>query len=273
MTATPVEPARPVGIPSHVQILSTATPEAFPAEWFDISSSDHFWFQWRWRVLWRTLQALKLDTHAPARAFDIGCGTGILRDQIEQHTAWTVDGADLLREALVSSRPGRGVFYHYDIFDRNPDFIGAYNHVFLFDVLEHIQEPHAFLECVLEYVKPGGLLFVNVPALECLRSPYDAVAGHHRRYTVSLLRQAFAGQPVTIERAVYWGFSLVPLLAVRKLFNRKMTDPAAILRSGFHPPAPFINRTLQALGALESTLFRRPPAGTSVLMAIRRNGP
>jgi hypothetical protein len=50
---------------------------------------------------------------------------------------------------------GRGRILYYDILER-PGFTTNATSRILFDVVEHIENPHPFLEAVLFHVKPGG---------------------------------------------------------------------------------------------------------------------
>jgi len=256
--------------PEHVEILSPVKPLAFPAEWYDLSARDHFWFRWRFAAVRRLFAQLRIDPTMPAQALDVGCGSGILRDQLEQATAWTIDGVDLNLEALARARRGRGQLFYYDISERNPRFTGRYDYVLLFDVLEHIEPTPPFVEAVTRLLRPGGRLVVNVPALQLLFSQYDTAAGHFRRYTISTLAREFDRAGLVAEGAAYWGFSLVPLLMVRRALIRRVADPGDVIRFGFKPPTRLINRLLSTLGQIETTVLRRPPTGTSVLMALRK---
>jgi SAM-dependent methyltransferase len=259
----------PSGMPGHVESLSHVGAPEFPSEWYDLNAESHFWFHWRFEAVQHLLTALTIDRSAGARALDVGCGTGTLRDQLERHTAWTVDGVDLNRNALARTRSGRGRVFLYDIFEERQEFMAAYDYVFLFDVLEHIRATGDFVGCILRHLKPGGMLIVNVPAVEWLRSEYDSAAGHFRRYTPRTLREEFRGRPVRIEAVRYWGCSLVPLLVARKLMMRGRTDTGEIIRAGFRPPNRLLNRALSALSRVETTLLPRPPIGTSLLAALR----
>jgi SAM-dependent methyltransferase len=256
-------------VPEHVETLSRVDPLDFPAEWYDLNAEDHFWFRWRFKAVRNMLAALNADLTAPARALDIGCGTGTLRDQLERVTAWTIDGVDLRHDALARARRGRGRLFVYDIFEQRQEFIAAYDYVFLFDVLEHVRPTGEFVDCVLRHLRPGGILFVNVPALEWLSSEYDTAAGHFRRYTLRTLCEEFSGRPVQVETACYWGCSLVPLLVARKIMVRGRKDVGGIIRAGFRPPNGLLNRALSVLASLETSLLRRPPMGTSALIALR----
>jgi SAM-dependent methyltransferase len=265
-----IQLSQPPASPKHVEILSPMDEVPFPSEWYDLNGPDHFWFRWRFAVVRRLLAGLKLDLKAPARALDIGCGVGTSRDQIEGFTGWTVDGVDLNLKALEQARPGRGRLFFYDILKPRPEFVATYDCIFLFDVLEHISPTREFVESVLRPLRPGGLLFVNVPALESLRSVYDTAAGHFRRYTPQSLAREFEGHPARIEDVRYWGFSLVPLLLIRKVMLSRQKDPGKIIRAGFQPPSQWLNSGFSLLGKLETTLLRRPPLGTSVMMALRK---
>ncbi len=260
----------PAELPKHVEILSPVDDVPFPAEWYDLNSPDHFWFRWRFAVVQRLLKSLKLDLRAPARALDIGCGVGTSRDQIEGFTAWTIDGVDLNLQALGRARPGRGRLFFYDILKPRPEFVSTYDYVFLFDVLEHIAPTPEFVESVLRPLRPGGLLFVNVPALEWLRSEYDTAAGHFRRYTANSLACEFQNQPARVEDVRYWGFSLVPLLLIRKAMLLRRQDPGEIIRFGFQPPSRWLNNVLSFAARMETTVLRHPLTGTSVLAAVRK---
>jgi SAM-dependent methyltransferase len=253
---------------AHIESLSQVAPSEFPTEWYDLNAADHFWFRWRFMAVKRLLSALALDVGTPARALDIGCGTGVLRDQLETATAWTIDGIDLNRDALSRARQGRGRLFFYDITEERPEFMKAYDIVFLFDVLEHIDRTSGFLDCVLNHLKPGGTLIVNVPAVPWLMSEYDTAAGHFRRYTPQTLRDEFSRRPVQIDAVRYWGCSLVPLLVARKSMMRGRSDTGEIIRAGFRPPHRLLNGALSALARVETSLLPRPPIGTSLLIAL-----
>ena len=62
----------------------------------------------------------------------------------------------------------------------------------LFDVIEHLEDDRAFLRSVRNALKPGGLLYLTVPAHPFLWSDEDRAAGHFRRYTVQALQDALA---------------------------------------------------------------------------------
>jgi 2-polyprenyl-3-methyl-5-hydroxy-6-metoxy-1,4-benzoquinol methylase len=220
----------------------------------------------------RQLRAINTPLDQPLKGIDIGCGTGILREQIEAATKWTIDGFDLNLSALSRTRPGRGGTFYYNVFDERPEFLGAYDVAFLFDVIEHIEPTAPFLQAVIRYLKPGGYLFINVPALELIRSKYDDAVGHYRRYNKPTLRAEVERFGMVVDDIRYWACSMVPLLLARRIYvsGAKSTDTAATVRSGFKPPGALIHSVLRSIMRVESTLVGRPPWGTSLLMAARK---
>ena len=236
-----------------------------------MNSEDHFWFEWRVRVARLMIDRIGLPTGQPLKVLDIGCGTGITSKQLARHTRWTFDGTDLNLEALAQCSIGQGRILYYDILERRPDFAGAYDVALLFDTLEHIEHTGAFLDAVFFHLKPGGVLLINVPALMILYGRFDIVGGHFRRYTRETLAREFAPFDVTILDQVYWGFTMVPLLWLRKQVLQRKTQDDGVIHTGFVPPHPWIHALLKGVMAVETGLVTRPPIGSSVMSAVRKN--
>jgi SAM-dependent methyltransferase len=254
----------------RVERLSTTPEVEFPGEWYDLTAIDHFWFQWRLAAALRQWRDCGLALEAPLRVLDVGGGQGVFRDQVEGATGWTVDLVDLNGPALEAARPGRGRHLYYDVEDGSPGLLGAYDAAILYDVIEHLLDPQPLLRAVARHLKPGGWLLVNVPALQSLFSAYDVAAGHHRRYDRRTLPAELPTTEWDVRDVRYWGLSLVPLLAVRKMLLRNPT-PDTIDR-GFRPPGHLVHAGLRGLMKAETSVLARTPTGTSVLMAARRTG-
>jgi SAM-dependent methyltransferase len=256
---------------SRIEFLTEVRAIGFPDEWYEANSEEHFWFDWRARTANALIKRIGLPLDRPLRVVDIGCGTGITCRQLQRTTAWTFDGADLNVDALSRCDIKGGRILYYDILEKRPEFREQYDVAILFDVVEHIGETLPFLEAVFFHLKPGGVALVNVPALMTLFGVYDTVAGHFRRYTQRTLTEEFAPLDVKVLESVYWGFSMVPLLWVRKQVLRGQTDAAHTIRTGFRPPSEMAHALLKAAMKFETAILTRPPIGSSVMSAIRKN--
>ena len=232
--------------------------------WFDIASLDHFWIRRRFEVL-RSFAGEKITQQM--NLAEIGCGHGLLQRQIEDELGLTVDGYDLNDHALSMSKSRRSALFCYDIFERQPERLGRHDALFLFDVIEHLEEDAEFLSCAAGHVKPGGIILVNVPALQSCYSAYDVAVGHVRRYDSRSLTGVARRAGLVVEADTYWGLPLLPLLIWRKLTIRGAT-PEAIIRSGMRPPGTLANHALLWLSRLEPC--PQKITGTSLMAVLRK---
>jgi 2-polyprenyl-3-methyl-5-hydroxy-6-metoxy-1,4-benzoquinol methylase len=259
---------------NEVEIISNVNAVSFADEWYEYTSETHFWFQWRLKAMLRQIKDLDLPTNKGIKVLEVGSGTGLLRRQVELATSWVVDGADLNLRALLQAKQGRGRNILYNVYDESELLVESYEIVILFDVLEHIQETHSFLKSVLKHIKPGGLLLLNVPALQFFYSSFDEVMGHFRRYNKRTLIDEFKDLNFEILDIRYWGLSLLFLLGLRKFLMMALKlQKADTVKLGFNFPDPFASffqRSLHIIMHLETALFTSTPIGTSILMAGRK---
>lgn len=256
---------------SRVEILSKVDATPFLDAWFDLTRADHFWFQWRLRATWRLLETGPIARSAPLRVLEVGCGTGVLRAQLEAETSWTVDGADLDRAALERVPEGRGKVYFYDLHDRLERFRERYDLIVLYDVLEHVSNTAPFLDALFHHLRPGGHLLVNVPALSRLYGRYDAAAGHQRRYGIrSLVSELRPFARVEIVDVRFWGLALVPVVALRNLVLSARPSRTDVIERGFKPPSEVVHRLLKLVMRLETAALERPLLGSSLLLLARK---
>jgi 2-polyprenyl-3-methyl-5-hydroxy-6-metoxy-1,4-benzoquinol methylase len=272
----PRDPVRmpPPATGDGIEYVSRAEEYWFPDEWYQLADAQHFWLRWRFAALRRQLRRLGLALDAPLRVLDVGGGTGVVRQQLESVSSWVIDITDLHPAALHAAKRGRGRNLCYNIRDERPGLVDSYDVVLLFDVLEHIDQTRPFVASLVRHLRPGGHLFLNVPALRALTSAYDVAAGHLRRYDRASLAAEFAGSPIEVRDLAYWGMSMVPILGLRKLVAalRPRQTPAEIIRAGFCPPGALADRVLRGLMAVELALLPRPPLGSSLLLAGRKGG-
>lgn len=250
----------------EIVYLTPPKPVSMGDAWFEIASLDHFWMVRRFDVLCRLAGGIIGSSRQMA---EIGCGNGALQAQVEARFDREVDGFDLNEHALKLSVAARSPRHCYDIRECRDDLRDRYDLIFLFDIIEHIEDEAGFMEAALHHLAPGGHLIINVPALQWLFSPYDRAAGHVRRYTVAMLRSLAARHGLAKLEISYWGMPLVPLLVLRKvmLAVRKRTDDE-ILHSGFKPPSKLWNRALGLLARCEPLPQR--VVGSSVMAVLRK---
>lgn len=231
--------------------------------WFEIANPSHFWFQRRFEVL----IALAAPRIIGAKTLaEFGAGNGVLQKQIETRFARATDGFDL-NELPLRQNISASPLFCYDIHQRNPELAARYDLLFLFDVLEHIDDEDGFLASVLYHIKPGGYLCINVPALQSLYSRYDKAVGHVRRYDLPQLRQVGLRNGLEIEAATYWGLPLMPLLWIRRFWIRN-TSEDQIIAQGMDSRTGALNSLLRLWSRLE--WLPQQTTGTSLMMLLRK---
>ena len=105
--------------------------------------------------------------------------------------------------------------------------------------------------------------------MQSLYSRYDIVAGHKRRYTKKDIERLFRKLGVEVLHVGYWGFFLVPVVLIRKLYLR-IIPMSKIIEKGFKPPSQFVNNFFKVVMRLELFLFDNPMIGTSVFAVGRK---
>ncbi|MBI5691639.1 MAG: class I SAM-dependent methyltransferase [Verrucomicrobia bacterium] len=182
---------------------------------------DRMWY-------FRSLHAHVARALAPALApgaavLDAGCGTGglILRLRAA-HPEWRYAGIDFMPIAcdLARRRCGPDVDLRVASITELPFAAGSFDAVVSADVICQVDHPGVAMAEFFRVLRPGGVLFVNVPAYMWMWSYHDDSCQTKHRYTrpeiAALLRDAGFGGIAT----THWNALPFPVVwAKRKLFR------------------------------------------------------
>lgn len=102
----------------------------------------------------------------PKRLLDVGCSTGFVLEAAEAE-GWQAEGLELNPSAAAFGDK-RGLRILQQDFLTSDFSAGTYAAITMFDVIEHVPSPGAFLQRALELLIPGGILFLYVPNLASL---------------------------------------------------------------------------------------------------------
>jgi len=96
------------------------------------------------------------------RLLDVGANVGTFVS--EAKARWAAIGLDPSAAAVEWGRAHLGAPLEVgSIFDEVPSYVGRFDAVTLFDVIEHLDDPAAALRQCRRYLAPGGRLFVTTP--------------------------------------------------------------------------------------------------------------
>jgi SAM-dependent methyltransferase len=248
----------------EITYISAPAAVSMADQWFEIATLDHFWVRRRFEVL----RILADDLVAQAKEMaEIGCGNGLLQRQIEEAYGREITGYDLNEFALKRNISRSSPIFCYDICRRNKDLRERYDLIFLFDVLEHINEEGHFVDAIKFHLAPNGRIIVNVPAGQWAYSDYDRAAGHVRRYSIGSLCDAVRPYNIKVTAWSYWGLPLVPALFLRKLWRWGDHGEEDIIFTGFDSRNKTVDRCLRLISKCEP--IPQKLVGTSLLAILQ----
>jgi 2-polyprenyl-3-methyl-5-hydroxy-6-metoxy-1,4-benzoquinol methylase len=104
------------------------------------------------------------------KILDIGCGIGHFLSAA-QKTGYEPHGMDFNKRSLATAKSRFQLTNLYQLtidefFDKYPDI--KFDFVTFFEVIEHLQDPSAFLNSVKKILKPGGIIAFSTPNRERL---------------------------------------------------------------------------------------------------------
>jgi SAM-dependent methyltransferase len=176
---------------------------------FDVEDFS-FWFRHRNACI---LEAVR--QYPPAGPlFDVGGGNGFVAKAMQDAGLEVVlvePGA-----GTVNARR-RGIQHVVRATLEDAGFIpGSLPAIGLFDVVEHMQDDHKFLETIRIHLSSRGRIYLTVPAYQSLWSGADIVAGHYRRYRRQSLKELLKSVGFEVEFATgFFRFLLPAVFAMR----------------------------------------------------------
>lgn len=188
----------------------------------------HYWHRARNRILWSKLERTLRPT---SQVLDVGCGSGIVVDFLRQKGV-TAFGADVGAPEPETAEVAPHLFLGQDAFALDPALRDRIDHVLLMDVLEHLEEPEAFLgQCLRAFPKLVAI-HVTVPARMEIWSNYDEYFKHFRRYTRETLTAMAGRADLEVAEIGYAFHGLYAAARAMKLLARqrwvKQTPPGAV---------------------------------------------
>jgi GT2 family glycosyltransferase/SAM-dependent methyltransferase len=113
-------------------------------------------------VYWGMREALMRATDDPGRIAEVGCGLGYVTAALRRSGR---DACGIDHSAEAVRRAIRRFGDHYvcaDIVDPSTD-LGRFDTVIALELIEHVVNPHSFLEAILQLVLPGGRAIISTP--------------------------------------------------------------------------------------------------------------
>jgi SAM-dependent methyltransferase len=243
----------------------------------------HFWYRGRHRFLLYSVHR-HIDALGSSRVIDLGGGCGGWVSYLSANKRFATSemaladsSAEALRMASEVLPAGTSTF-EVDLLAL--PWSNRWDVAFLLDVLEHIPDHEEALRQVLKTLRPGGLVFITVPALNMLWSWNDEVVHHVRRYEKRGFCSLAARCGFHVVEARYFMFFLSPLLLASRILVRPDLETMSkektheLLAKMHRIPTPVINEALSWVFSAETPMghYLPFPWGTSLLTVLQKPG-
>jgi SAM-dependent methyltransferase len=239
---------------------------------------EHWWYRGLRNAIGRSVTGPHARIPPRPRILDAGCGSGgnlqFLKRLLQPSYAGGFDLSPLAVRHCRARVPGADV-YQSDI--RDPEIhADELDLVLSCDVLSiaGIQESADGLARLVERLRRGGLLILNLPAFAWLRSRHDVATSTRDRVTAGQLRRLLARLGLSVEVLSYRLFSLLPALVLVRLPSMlRLKRISAAAGSDLRKAPKWINPLLYPVVHAENALIMqglRFPWGSSVYAVARR---
>lgn len=234
---------------------------------YDVESAveaRHWWYVNRRRLLADTLARQHMS--ADALVLDAGCGTGP-NLRLLHEGGIRAAALDRSADAVAYCRSKGFARLVQGSLEAMPYPANTFDVVLSTDTMGYLRGT-AGLDEMRRVVKPGGIVIITAPALQCLWGHNDDDIGHIHRYNRAELRGMLVRVGLDIEELYYFNYLLfLPIFCARHLM--RLTGWRG--RSESHMTPGWMNAVLSALFYVDVRTARRvrPLAGVS-LMAVAR---
>jgi ubiquinone/menaquinone biosynthesis C-methylase UbiE len=203
----------------------------------------------------------QMNTVKNPKMLDIGCGTGIISEELSEFGDLTAIDASDSALKYCSGRGFKTVKMDAEKMKFNKN---SFDVVFMLDVLEHFSDDASVLNQISKILKKNGIVIITVPAFKSLWSNHDVVLAHRRRYEKGELRKILK-KNFQIIKMIYWNsFLFFPAFLAKILIHDL----------GLKKLNPVINRMLITLLRFENYLISKNinlPFGVSIVCILKRN--
>ena len=233
---------------------------------------NYWWFQGRRRVILSILEKFRKSGNGPATVLDIGCGTGMLLEDLQK--LGLAVGLDFSMVALEYCRQrGLKSLAQADV-RYIPVKSGSVDIITALDLIEHIKDDHGLMAEFFRVLKPGGIAIMSVPAHKSLWSGHDVALHHFRRYEKSEFLALVKGaglQPTKYSYGMATAF--FPAMVFRRAKNLLLgpSSDSAVKTDEFRLPG-WVNTVLRKTVEAEARWLtqRNLPFGLSLLCVAEK---
>jgi SAM-dependent methyltransferase len=228
----------------------------------------HWWYRSLHRLIFETLER-ELPDWREKTILDAGCGTGAILSRLG-NPARNV-GVDLAPEAIAFCKErGLDNVRQGDICAL-PFADDSFDAVICSSVLYHewVKDVAAAMRELRRVLRPGGLLFVILPAFRFLHSAHDDAVMTARRFRKNEVRSLLRENGFAIRRLTYWTTLLFPLAVLARTLGGSKTG------RDFQTSSGLTHHLFAQIMSIERSLLKRIslPFGVALFAVAKKTRP
>ncbi len=94
---------------------------------------------------------------------DVGCAEGFFLLGVQENSSWRAEGLEIIESAVQFGRERLGLSIHAGTLEVLSDVQEKYDFLRMNNVIEHVQDPMAFLRLSRQLLRPGGRVYCSTP--------------------------------------------------------------------------------------------------------------
>ncbi|HME03650.1 MAG TPA: class I SAM-dependent methyltransferase, partial [Solirubrobacteraceae bacterium] len=200
---------------------------------------------WRLEKSTRQVHEMRERTGiSTGRVLDIGSGYGFFRVALGQ-AGYDHEGLEVSAFARSVASASYGLSTHGGTLDEHwQDWESRYDAVTLFDLIEHLEDPLRLLEQVAHVLRPGGVVGVKTPNIDCPEADifgayYHSLKREHLAYfSVTSLSAAAAAAGLEPSHVTTTSHLLRGFVGAEQIRRWEQSDRGADIVAWYRRPVP-----------------------------------
>jgi len=208
------------------------------------------------------------------KILDAGCGTGGLVKYLTKCGYKNIQGFDISRDAIIFARQHGLDVAELDLNEFNKDsFVNNFDVIVSSDTLYFFnkEKQKQILNNFYDSLNSGGLVILNLPALDSFSGIHDRAVGINKRFDKKSVKEIIDTNKFNVETKRFWPFFLSPIIYIlRRMQRNKMKKENIKIESDINLPSTLVNTLLHIISRVELILPFKYPFASSLFLVLKK---